>query len=110
MVRIFRHYVCARLATLVCLESAVLILAVYFGNLIHYQPVGEAIRNSIFFGAQASFPVAMILFATSMGLYDGDGVTKLHSAQIRLLGAGFLAGLIALVLSSYAPSLALGPE
>ena len=66
--------------------------------------------RSILFGPEATFPVAMFIFATSMGLYQVDAWNHLKSMQIRLLGAGLLAGLMAFVLMSFAPSLALAPD
>jgi sugar transferase (PEP-CTERM system associated) len=106
MVRIFQHYVSARLALLVLLETVVVVVAAYAGTSLQFPDANTPARTALA-PAVAAFPVAMLLFVTGLGLYQVDAWHQLKSFRARLIAAGVLAGgvayLMARLTSSAAP-------
>ena len=106
MVRIFQHYVSAKLALLVVLETFVLVVVAYAG--IAFQFPGVTSEPSIALAsAVPAFPLTMLLFVTGLGLYQQEVWDQFRAVQSRLITAGLLAGglayLAALLMSSAAP-------
>ena len=96
MIRIFSHYVSAKLALLVVMEALVLLLAAYIGIYFQIHQVG-AISSSGAAVSLAVFPVGMLVLTNCMGLYQVDLWENMKLFQRRLLCAGL--GCFALAVS-----------
>ncbi|MGQ0652138.1 MAG: TIGR03013 family XrtA/PEP-CTERM system glycosyltransferase [Betaproteobacteria bacterium] len=109
MVRIFRHYVSARSALLVCLESLVITLAAVLASAVRMPGAAES-ASGLAAPSAAAFPLAMIAIVTSLGLYQSDVWQQWRSVYGRLLLAAVLAGGLAVVVSRVAPPFVLNGD
>ncbi|MCC6474832.1 MAG: TIGR03013 family PEP-CTERM/XrtA system glycosyltransferase [Burkholderiales bacterium] len=106
MIRIFSHYVSARLTLLVGLESLVIALSVYLSASVHLLAFGAspgAAGNVLL--VTAALPLQMLVVITGLGLYDLSVWGNQRVVQVRLLGAGLVTCAVALVLFRLVPSM-----
>lgn len=107
MLRVFSHYVSARLVLLVVLEGVMLTLAVKFGfSLSHAAPAA---------GSDGLVTLTMLLFAAVMlfvmngiGLYEPELMRNRRSTAVRLIiaavaGLGITCSLLLVISSPYLP-------
>ena len=110
MLRVFSHYVSARLVLLVVVEAVVLMLSVRLGFAFSRSEAAGTLGGADAAALPATFAFGMLIVINSMGLYQLDlykdewAIGKRLAAAV-LLGLG-LAGLIVYVV----PTPYLGPE
>jgi sugar transferase (PEP-CTERM system associated) len=110
MVRVFSHYVSAKVALLVVLEALLLMLAVCLGLAFHHSDTGAAISG---FGAAvqppaAAFSLGMLIVMNSMGLYQFDFFANEQPFLVRLVAAILLGVALTYTIAYVIPSLYLG--
>ena len=110
MIRVFSHYVSARLMLLVFLEALVLMLSVRLGLVFHLSgpSASLAISEAASLPPTATLALGMLILMNSMGLYHFDPSKDEQSISARLIAA-VLLGLGLVFLATYmVPSLKLG--
>lgn len=110
MVRIFSHYISARLMLLIVLEAVVLVVAVRLGLWAHVVSSDAAvgmIETSVPLPA-AAFGLGMVMIMKSMGLYQPSVLRNTPSVLRRLAAAVALGLAITVLLMHLVPSLNLG--
>lgn len=94
MVRLFSHYISARLVLLMVVEALVLMLAAYAGFSFDHSRAAAAVPSQA-----PIFALGMLVVINSMGLYEVDLWKDVHSVLVRL-GATVVVGLGITVLVS----------
>ena len=110
MVRIFSHYISARLILLIMLEAAVLIAAVRLGLWVHLAASDAAtgvVDASVSLPA-AAFGLGMVMVMKSMGLYQPSVLRDTQAVLTRLAAAVMLGLAVTALLMHLVPSLYLG--
>ena len=112
MIRIFSHYVAAKLMLLLVLEALVLMLAVGLGFAFHRSGSAAALAGSeaALLPPAAAFAFSMLIVMNSMGLYQLDFWRDESSIRMRLIAAGLFGFGLMLLLMHLVPSLYLGPD
>jgi hypothetical protein len=90
MVRVFSHYVSAKLMLLVVLEALVLMLSVRLGLAFHLSGSGAAIAQAVVPPPVMAFSLGMLIVMNSMGLYQPDLWKEEQSVRVRLVAAVLL--------------------
>ena len=80
MVRLFSHYVSARLVLLVVVEALVLMVSAYAGFSFHYSGAAVAVPSQV-----TVFALGMLVVMNSMGLYQLELWEDVHSVLVRLV-------------------------
>jgi sugar transferase (PEP-CTERM system associated) len=107
MLRIFSHYVSARLMLLVFVEALVLLISVRVGHSFHAHGTIAGIDPTALPTA-ATFAVGTLLVINGMGLYQLDLSRNDWSVFARLVVAVLLGLGLALLIMYWVPSLYLG--
>jgi sugar transferase (PEP-CTERM system associated) len=112
MVRVFSHYVSARLVLLIVLEALVWMLAVRMGLSSSVPGSGATIAGS---GAGVpslapAVALGMMIVINSMGLYHLELWTDLQSVLVRMVASAALGLGLALVAVSLVPSIHWTPD
>jgi sugar transferase (PEP-CTERM system associated) len=109
MVRVFSHYVSAKLVLLVVLEALVLMLSVCAGLAFHRLDSGGIASFAIAVPPPAAaFSLGMLIVMNSMGLYQLD-IWKNEQPLGRLIAAASLGIGLTILITYLVPSLYLGP-
>ena len=112
MIRIFNHYVSARLVFLVGVDALILMLAAYLGIALGSSGPVEVIANldAAVPPLAAGFTLGTLSVMTTMGMYQLDRLENAQSVVLRLFVA-VLCGVVItfLVLRALEPSFSLGP-
>jgi FlaA1/EpsC-like NDP-sugar epimerase len=111
MVRVFSHYVSARLVLLVVLEALVLVLAVRLGFAFHLTGSGAPtfVSGAAVPPPAAAFSFGMLIVMNSMGLYRLDLWKDEQSVLGRSVAAVLLGLALTFLVMYLVPSLYLGP-
>jgi sugar transferase (PEP-CTERM system associated) len=112
MVRVFSHYVSAKLVLLVVLEALLLIFAVHVGLAFHLSGPGAPIFMSgpAVPPPAAAFSLGMLIVMNSMGLYH-VGLWKDEQSILVRPVAALVAGLgLSFLMMYLVPALYMGPE
>src|SRR5512144_1361064 len=89
MVRIFRHYLSAKLIAIVALEALVFVLAIRLGLAFEFAGAhGHEVEAAVM--PTAMFALAMLVVMNAVGLYSANQWTDLHSVGMRLVAAALL--------------------
>ncbi len=110
MIRVFSHYIPARLMLLLLVEASVLILSVRFGLWFHLWSMDVA-NVATHDGpplTAAVFGLGMMMVVKSMGLYEPRLANDAQSAATRLMAAVVLGLCVTLLVMHLVPSLYLG--
>lgn len=110
MVRIFSHYVSAKLMLLVFLEALVLMLSLRLGYAFHLSGSAAALAGSEAALLPATFALGMLVVMNSMGLYQLDHWKDEQSVRVRLVAAVLLGLGLTFLIMCLVPSLELGPD
>jgi sugar transferase (PEP-CTERM system associated) len=111
MVRVFSHYISAKLVLLVVSEALVLVLSVSAGLAFHHSGSGgiagfaAAVPTSA-----AAFSLGMLIVMNSMGLYQLDIWKNEQPLLGRLIAAALLGLGLVIMIMYLVPSLYLGPD
>jgi sugar transferase (PEP-CTERM system associated) len=110
MVRVFSHYISAKLVLLVGLEALVLTFSICAGFAYHHSdPASIASFAVTVPPPAAAFSLGMLIVMSSMGLYQFE-VRQDEQPQLgRLIAAGFLGLGFTILITRSVPSLYLGP-
>ena len=109
MVRIFRHYLSAKLILIIGLEAMVFVLAIRLG-LAFNLPAHPADGNALAILPTITFVGGMLVVMNAMGLYSGQQWTDLQSVRLRLMAAAVLVVALILVVTKLPPSVAIEPH
>ena len=111
MIRIFSHYIPIRTLFLVALEALVVVLSVHFGlALSGLSPDAAAHAPSPIVPTVVTLAAFILATMTAMGLYDPDVREAVGVTLLRLLLAFVIGLVLAWVVVTLVPSLALGPH
>lgn len=110
MVRVFSHYVSAKLMLLVVLEALVLMLSVRLGLAFHLFGSAAAIAQAAVPPPAVAFSIGMLIVMNSMGLYQLDLWKDEQSVRVRLVAAVLLGLGLTFLVMYLVPSLYLGPD
>jgi len=102
MVRIFRHYLSARLILIIGLETLVFVLALQLG-LAFSLPGAQHRVDAPWYLTTGAFVVSMLVLMNIVGLYNRDHWADQQSVRVRLLAAVVLVGSIFLLVPHVAP-------
>jgi sugar transferase (PEP-CTERM system associated) len=109
MVRIFRHYLPAKLILIIGLEAMVFVLAIRLGFLFNL-PASPADANPLAVLPTIAFVVGMLIVMNAMGLYSGEQWTDMQSVRLRLMAAAVLVVALILVVTKLPPSMTIEPH
>ena len=88
MVRLFSHYVPARLVLLIVVEALVMMVSAYAGFSFHHSRAGMLMAEaeaSVFVPSQATvFALGMLVVMNSMGLYQVELWKDVHAVLVRV--------------------------
>ena len=109
MVRIFSHYMSAKLVLLVGLEALVLTLAICAGFAFHHSGSGTFTGFAFTVPTPAAaFSVGMLIVINSMGLYEPDFWQDEQPHIKRLVATVFLGLGFIVLITQWMPSLRIG--
>lgn len=111
MLRLFSHYVSAKLLLLIALDSLILGGSIDWAFSYHLQALAEPLSPTVYAASAAVellFVVIMLIVMSGMGLYEPDIVQHVRSAVLRLAIAGAVGGaatvlVMAIVSPSFVP-------
>ena len=106
MVRIFRHYLSAKLILIVGLEALVFMLAIRLG-LAFNLPTTPAGDNALALLPTIAFVVGMLIVMNAMGLYSGEHWTNLQAVRLRLIAAAVVVIALILFATKLPPSMSI---
>ena len=109
MVRIFRHYLSAKLILIIGLEAMVFVLAIRLG-LAFSLPAHPADANALSLLPTLAFVGGNLVVMNAMGLYSGEPWTNMQSVRVRLMVAAVLVVALTLVVTRLPPSATIEPH
>ena len=109
MVRIFRHYLSAKLILIIGLEAMVFVLAIRLG-LAFSLPATPAGETALALLPTFAFVGGMLVVMNAMGLYSGEQWTDMQSVRVRLIAAAVLVVALTLVATRLPPSAGIEPH
>jgi sugar transferase (PEP-CTERM system associated) len=108
MVRIFRHYLSAKLILIIGLEALVFVLAIRLG-LAFNLPASPAADNAFALLPTIAFVGGMLVVMNAMGLYSGEHWTDMQSVRLRLMAGAVLVVALILVVTKLPPAVDIEP-
>src|SRR6476620_7896771 len=109
MVRIFRHYLSARLIFVVALEAMVFLLAIRLG-LTFTMSHAPAAENALALLPTVTFVGAMLVVMNAMGLYSAEQWLDINAVRVRLIAAATLVLAMLLVATNLPASVRIEPH
>lgn len=93
MVRIFRHYLSAKLILIMAMEAMVILLAIRLGLASNFS-AAPAAENALTMLPTIGFVGGMLVVMNAMGLYNGEQWADIQSVRLRLIAAGALIAVL----------------
>lgn len=109
MVRIFRHYLSAKLILIIGLEAMVFVLAIQLGLAFSLR-ASPADAPALALLPTFAFVAGMLVVMNAMGLYSGDPWTNMQSVRVRLIAAAVLVVALTFVATRLPPSATIEPQ
>jgi sugar transferase (PEP-CTERM system associated) len=107
MVRIFRHYLSARLILIVGLEAMVFVLAIRLG--LAFNLPGAHASDALALLPTIAFVIGMLVVMNATGLYSGEQWADMQAVRLRLMAAAVLVVVLILAVSRMPPSMTIEP-
>src|SRR5690348_5618972 len=101
MVRIFRHYLSARLILVIGLEALVFVLALQLG--LAFSLGGHAKVDAPWYLSTGAFVLTMLVLMNIVGLYNRDHWADQQSMRVRLLAAVVLVAALFMLIPHLPP-------
>src|SRR5258706_5958546 len=110
MIRIFRHYLSAKLMLVMALETLIFVVSIRLGLAFEFATGQISESRSLSLIPTAVFAVGMLIVMNAVGLYSSDAWTNKTTIRTRLAAVVLLViGLISAV-AYLPPSLVLDPD
>lgn len=109
MVRIFRHYLSAKLILTIALEAMVFLVAIRLGLAFSLSPASTR-ETALAFLPTIAFAGGMLVVMNAMGLYSSEQWTDMHSVRLRLMAAAALVLGLVLAVTKLPPALTIEPH
>ena len=110
MVRIFRHYLSAKLLLIVALEALVFVLSVRLGLALNLSSLGVGQADTLPLVPTAAITLGMLIIMNGVGLYSTDHWRDLQTVPARLITAALIAIGLILVITFLPPAFVAEPR
>ena len=110
MVRIFRHYLSAKLLLIVALEALVFMLSVHLGLAFNLSSPALADAGDVPLFPTAVIALGLLIVMNGVGLYSADHWKDLQTVRARLIAAGLVAIGLVIVITHLPPSFVVEPR
>ena len=110
MVRIFRHYLSAKLLLIVALEGLVFVLSVRLGLALNLSGPGLGDSDKLALLPTTAIALGMLIVMNGVGLYSTDQWKDLETVRARLIAATLIAVGLILVITYLPPSFVAEPR
>ena len=110
MVRIFRHYLSAKLLLIVALEALVFMVSVHLGLAFNLSSAAGPDSGDLPLFPTAAIALGLLIVMNGVGLYSSDHWKDLQTVRARLIAAGLVAVGLVIVIMHLPPAFIVEPR